>query len=77
MMVCSMCTGHRLNAHFARDLTLKRNRSQRYVGLVILVSQNKFIQLLMGPHIYSERMVSPEILESSNPEFFNPGVANL
>ena len=42
MMACCMCSGHRLNAginaNFARDVTLKRSRGKRCVGLVILVS---------------------------------------
>ena len=43
-MACSMSYCHDLNggknANFARDVTLKRSRGQRYVGLNILVSQN-------------------------------------
>ena len=43
-MGSSMCSSHGLNhginANFARDVTLKSSRGQRYVGLVILVSQN-------------------------------------
>ena len=36
------------NANFARDVTLKSSRGQRYVRLVILVSQNYVTKLLMG-----------------------------
>ena len=32
-----------INANFVRDATLKRSRGQRYVGLVILVSQNHWV----------------------------------
>ena len=59
-MTCSTCSSHGLNgginANFARDVTLKIStcRGQRYVGLVILVSQNKLTKLLMGPRICHE-----------------------
>ena len=36
-----------------RDVTLKSSRGQKYVGLIILVSQNKFTKLLMGPRMIS------------------------
>ena len=43
-MACNTCSSQGLNgginANFARDITLKSSRGQRYAGLVILVSQN-------------------------------------
>ena len=47
-MASSTCFSHGLNG-LSRDVTLKNSRGQRYAGLPIVVSQNNFTNLLVGP----------------------------